>query len=216
MSCVTRGGLFAALLVGISASISGGAGAQEPEAPPVADAPSSEEPPKEIIKKDVDGKEWITPDVATSEERAEEDEIGDVDEVIIEYAASPDMQEDQVTDAAGEEITEKPVVSKAVPIQNPNQLEPGADKETGVQGQVVSARPKKVLPDAPVLAKGGPDGKLRSTISDVRGRYRLYLPPGKYTLRSYYDLYHGARWDDVEVTRGKFKRINFVLDPISE
>ena len=42
------------------------------------------------------------------------------------------------------------------------------------------------------------------------------MPPGKYTLRSYYDLYHGARWDNILVTRGAFKRVNFVLDPISE
>ena len=107
-------------------------------------------------------------------------------------------------------------MSKAVKVQDPDKLEPGADKETGVQGQVVSRRPKKVLPDAPVLAKGREDGRLRSTLTDERGRYRLYLPPGRYTLRSYYDLYHGARWDNILVTRGAFKRVNFVLDPISE
>ena len=186
------------------------------DAPP-ADAPSEEEePPDDIIKKDVDGKEWITPDVGAAEEKEEEDAIGDVDEVIIEYGASPDMEEDKVTDAAGREIEDKPIVSKAVEVQDPDKLEPGADKETGVQGQVVSRRPKKVLPDAPVLAKGKADGKLRSTITDERGRYRLYLPPGKYTLRSYYDLYHGARWDNILVTRGAFKRINFILDPITE
>ncbi|MFA9471829.1 MAG: carboxypeptidase-like regulatory domain-containing protein, partial [Deltaproteobacteria bacterium] len=226
-----------ALLMGICASIPGELGAQEREAPPSdekrpdeeppsdekddvppAEEPPEEEPPKEIIKKDVDGKEWITPDVGAAEEEAEEDAIGDVDEVVIEYGASPDMEEDTVTDAEGKKIEEStvPVVSKTVEVQDPNKLEEGADKETGVQGQVASRRPKKVLPDAPVLAKGNEDGKLRSTITDERGRYRLYLPPGKYTLRSYYDLYHGARWDDVQVARGKFKRINFILDPISE
>ncbi|MGB5811112.1 MAG: carboxypeptidase regulatory-like domain-containing protein [Polyangiales bacterium] len=107
-------------------------------------------------------------------------------------------------------------MSKTVDVQDPDKLEPGTDKETGVQGQVVSRRPKKVLPDAPVLAKSDMDGKVRATITDERGRYRLYLPPGEYTLRSYYDLYHGARWDNINVTRGKFKRINFVLDPISD
>ncbi|MBT8450589.1 MAG: carboxypeptidase regulatory-like domain-containing protein [Deltaproteobacteria bacterium] len=197
-----------ALLVGVTAWAPIGVGAQEPE----------KAPPKEIIEKDVDGKEWITPDVGAAEEEEEEDAIGDVDEVVIEYGASPDTEQDQVTDAEGKEIedTPTPVVSKAVQVQDPNELEPGADRETGVQGQVVSRKPKKVLPDAPVLAKGKGDGKLRSTITDERGRYRLYLPPGKYTLRSYYDLYHGARWDDIAVTRGKFSRINFILDPISE
>ncbi|MGB9340445.1 MAG: carboxypeptidase regulatory-like domain-containing protein, partial [Polyangiales bacterium] len=185
---------------------------------PPAEEPPSEENEDEIISRDVDGKEWITPDVGAAEEEAEEDEIGDVDEVVIEYAPSPDMQEDSVKDAEGKEIeaVAPPVVSKSVEVQDPDALEPGADKQTGVQGQVVSGKPKKVLPDAPVLAKGKADGKLRSTITDERGRYRLYLPPGTYTLRSYYDLYHGARWDDIAVTRGKFSRVNFVLDPISE
>jgi len=245
MSRLTKEGLLLALLVGVRASIPGELLAQESEAPPSEETPPADEPPSEqkkdeppakeeppakkeelpsekkkdeIIRRDVDGKEWITPDVGAAEEEEEEDSIEDVDEVVIEYGASPDTEEDQVTDAEGKEIEDSPtpVVSKAVQVQDPNKLEPGADKETGVQGQVVSRKPKKVLPDAPVLAKGKEDGKLRSTITDERGRYRLYLPPGKYTLRSYYDLYHGARWDDIAVTRGKFSRINFILDPISE
>jgi hypothetical protein len=196
-----------------------------PEAPPAQEPPGERPPseedeeqeaPKEIVTEDKEGEEWITPDVGAAEEEREEDAIGDVDEVIIEYGPSPDAQEDKVTDTKGKEIEEAPVVSKAVEVQDPDLLEPGADKETGVQGQVVSRKPKKVLPDAPVLAKGIDDGKLRSTLTDDRGRYRLFLPPGQYTLRSYYDLYHGARWDNVIVTRGQLRRINFILDPITE
>jgi outer membrane receptor protein involved in Fe transport len=236
MSRLTKEGLVLALLVGISASTSGELLAQEPDVPSSEEKPPAKEPPSdeedkapaneapsedekdEKVRGDVDGKEWITPDVGASDEEEEEDEIGDVDEVVIEYAPSPDMEEDSVKDAEGKEIEEAstPVVSKSVEVQDPDALEPGADKKTGVQGQVVSRKPKKVLPDAPVLAKGKEDGKLRSTITDERGRYRLYLPPGKYTLRSYYDLYHGARWDDIAVTRGKLSRVNFILDPISE
>jgi len=237
MSRLTKEGLVLALLVGTCASTSGELSAQESEAPPSEEKPPAEAPPSEKqeeeppaaeappeekkdneVRRDVDGKEWITPDVGAAEEEEEEDAIGDVDEVVIEYAPSADMEEDSVKDAEGKEIEEvsTPVVSKSVEVQDPDALEPGADKDTGVQGQVVSRKPKNVLPDAPVLAKGKADGKLRSTITDERGRYRLYLPPGKYTLRSYYDLYHGARWDDVAVTRGKFSRVNFILDPISE
>ncbi len=193
-----------------------------PDKPPETEAPSRQAPEKtddEGITRDVNSQEWITPDVAAQEEEQEENQAEDVDEVIIEYAPSPDMEQDTVKDIEGKKLEETPAlptVSKSVEVQDPSKLEPGADKETGVQGQVVSKKPKKVLPDAPVLAKGDEDGKLRSTITDERGRYRLYLPPGKYTLRSYYDLYHGARWDDIEVKRGKFKRVNFILDPISE
>jgi outer membrane receptor protein involved in Fe transport len=202
-----------------------GAAAQDPapDAPENApDAPEAEPAEKE-------GDDWMTEDVAGTDDdvgqedhedqtegEPETDEGEDVDEIVIEYDETGEA--DKVTDAEGREIedVEMPVVSKAVEVQDPDDLEPGADKETGVQGQVVSRRPKKVLPDAPVLAKGREDGRLRSTLTDERGRYRLYLPPGRYTLRSYYDLYHGARWDNILVARGAFKRVNFVLDPISE
>jgi hypothetical protein len=239
MSKAAKRGLCIAVFIGMSIAIPVRVDAQKSEEPPTEERlPKEQRPadePKPPVgetpaekpaaknddspKRDVDGKEWITPDVGAAEEKREEDDAGDVDEVIIEYAPSPDMEEaDTVKDAEGKKLEQPatPIVSQSFTVQDPDKLEPGADKETGVQGQVVSRSPKKVLPDAPVLAKGNEDGKLRSTITDERGRYRLYLPPGKYTLRSYYDLYHGARWDDVEVKRGKFSRINFILDPISE
>ncbi|MEM8610182.1 MAG: carboxypeptidase regulatory-like domain-containing protein [Myxococcota bacterium] len=243
MVSVRRGGLVCALLLVGTAVSPRLAGAQDAEEPPEAveeppsegesdgeeaapdaedsreevDAETDAEDP-EIVTEGVDGDEWITPDVAAAEEEQEEaEDAADVDEVIINYDEDLDTG-DVITDAEGREVPDvpAPVVSKTVEVQDPDKMEPGADKETGVQGQVVSRRPKKVLPDAPVLAKGEKDGKVRGTITDERGRYRLYLPPGRYTLRSYYDLYHGARWDNIDVARGKFKRINFVLDPISD
>ncbi len=222
--------LGAVLLVG-SVLGPGHAAAQEPDVAPSADA---EEAP--VGEEDSDGDDWITPDVGAAEEREEDESMEDsdrteledasdidqtvdaedVDQVIVEYG--DDTDKDLITDDKGREVPDvaMPIVSRAVEVQDPDKLEPNADKDTGVQGQVVSRRPKKVLPDAPVLARGDSDGKLRSTITDERGRYRLYLPPGKYTLRSYYDLYHGARWDNISVARGAFKRVNFILDPISE
>ena len=84
MSRLTKEGLLLALLVGMSASIPGQLDAQESEAPPSEeeappeedkDEPPAEEAPPveskdEIITRDVDGKEWITPDVAAAEEEA--------------------------------------------------------------------------------------------------------------------------------------------------
>jgi len=224
---VRREGLFLALLMGVTAWTPIAVGAEEPEVPqeqkPAQDQPASprakdEEPGRAPGAGGSSGEDSISPDAGAAREEEEENAESDVDEVVIEYAPSPGEDADQVEDAEGKEIEANPtpVVSKSVSIQNPNELESGADQQTGVQGQVVSRRPKKILPDAPVLAKGKADGKLRSTLTDERGRYRLYLPPGKYTLRSYYDLYHGARWDDIQVKRGRFKRVNFILDPISE
>ena len=139
-----------AFLVGICASIPGEILAQESDAPSPEDKteePSDKEPPPPKVTKDVNDQEWITPDVGAAEERDEEDAMEDVDEVIIEYAPSPDMEQDTVKDEEGEEIADvpAPVVSKAVEVQDPDRLESGADKDTGVQGQVASRRPKKAL-----------------------------------------------------------------------
>ncbi|MBZ0121902.1 MAG: TonB-dependent receptor, partial [Sandaracinaceae bacterium] len=46
------------------------------------------------------------------------------------------------------------------------------------------------------------------------GGYLLLLPPGTYTVRSYYDLYHGVRRDRVRVRRGVFTDLTLTLDPI--
>ncbi len=129
-----------------------------------------------------------------------------VDETTIEYNEEAPEESGEPPEA------EQPAKAPAA-VEAP--LEEGADRETGVDGRVVSRKPKKALPDAPVIAKGK-DGKVRNTITDAQGFYKLFLPPGSYTLRSYYDLYHGARWDEITVKRGKFSRVNFVLDSISE
>ncbi len=99
------------------------------------------------------------------------------------------------------------------PTAEPPKLEPGADARTGVAGRVVDRRTGQPLPLAPVLARGS-DNQVRSTLSDDNGQYKLLVPPGLYVVRSYFDLYHGARFDRVRVTRGGFTGINLVLDPL--
>src|SRR5690606_26921230 len=68
------------------------------------------------------------------------------------------------------------------------------------------------LADAPVLVEGR--GRVRPVITDAEGAYQLFLPPGRYTVRSYFDLYHGARLPGVQVTRGRMVEANLTLDPI--
>ncbi|HET9011896.1 MAG TPA: TonB-dependent receptor, partial [Gemmatimonadaceae bacterium] len=69
------------------------------------------------------------------------------------------------------------------------------------------------LAKAPLLARGQ-DDKTRATLTDEQGAFQLYLPPGAYTLRSYYNLYHGVRMEHVRVARGAFTSARLVLDPI--
>jgi hypothetical protein len=47
---------------------------------------------EEIVTEDVNRKQWVTPDVAEAEEEEQEAAGEDVDEGIIEYGPSPDME----------------------------------------------------------------------------------------------------------------------------
>ncbi|MEM9730541.1 MAG: hypothetical protein AAF997_18315, partial [Myxococcota bacterium] len=140
MVSVRRGGLVCALLLVGTAVSPRLAGAQDAEEPPEAveepasegeldgeeaapdaedsreevDAETDAEDP-EIVTEGVDGDEWITPDVAAAEEEQEENAVGDVDEVIINYDENVDAG-DVITDAQGKEVPDVPVpvVSKTV------------------------------------------------------------------------------------------------------
>lgn len=109
-------------------------------------------------------------------------------------------------------LTQTPTRPSPTPIVEP--LAAGADRDTGIAGRIVGGDDKGPLEAAPVLATDG--AKTRTALTDERGRYRFYLPPGRYAIRSYYDLFHGARIDQVRVRRGSFTTVDLVLDPIDE
>lgn len=117
---------------------------------------------------------------------------------------TPDQGSTDAGDGAGE----------AAPQEDDIVLEPGADRQTGLEGKIADAKTGEGLADAPVLIIGG--GNTRPLFADENGQFRAYLPPGRYTLRSYYDLHHGARLDGIRVRRGRFTRANLLLDAISE
>jgi hypothetical protein len=92
-------------------------------------------------------------------------------------------------------------------------LEEGADHRTGIRGRILDHKTSQPLKVAPILAQGA-DGRTRTGLTDEHGAFQLYLPPGVYTLRSYYSMYHGVRMPRVRVTRGAFTSTRLVLDPI--
>jgi hypothetical protein len=94
------------------------------------------------------------------------------------------------------------------------ELEAGADRQTGVRGRVLDRRTNKPLANAPVVVTGG--GQARNTLTDERGVYHFFLPPGSYVVRSYFDMYHGARYSGVTVTRGELLEVSFTLARIDE
>ncbi|MFK8000486.1 MAG: TonB-dependent receptor [Polyangiales bacterium] len=93
-------------------------------------------------------------------------------------------------------------------------LPPGADRATGIRGRVIDSATSQPLPMAPVIAQG--QSGTHSALTEEDGSYRLFLPPGRYVLRSYYDLYHGASFPRVRVLRGRFTERTLVLDALNE
>ncbi|MCB9656582.1 MAG: TonB-dependent receptor [Sandaracinaceae bacterium] len=88
------------------------------------------------------------------------------------------------------------------------------DTTTGLGGEIVDSVTGLPLADAPVIVQRG-DGTPETTLTDSEGRFHLYVRPGRYTVRSYYDLYHGARIV-IRVTQGRISPVRLLLDPIDE
>lgn len=113
---------------------------------------------------------------------------------------------------------EAPEDSPASASGEPEPPDPGGDSETaeseeeGIEGRIVDARTGQGLELAPVLARDG--GQTFTAITEAGGHYRLVAPPGRYVVRSYYDLYHAARIDRIRVARGRFTELTLHLDPI--
>jgi outer membrane receptor protein involved in Fe transport len=79
---------------------------------------------------------------------------------------------------------------------------------TGIRGQVVDAETKEPLIEATVKVVAGADAQV---LTDLDGNYVLPLPPGKYDLRVFYDVYQGRRITGVEVREGKATQLSVAL-----
>lgn len=116
------------------------------------------------------------------------------------------------TDTDTDTDTESESESESETDSDPD-LPAGADENTGIRGSVIDSQTSLPLPQAPVLAIGR---DTHTAITEEDGTFVLRIPPGRYTLRSYYDLYHGASFARVLVRRGRFTERQLVLDPIDE
>jgi TonB-dependent receptor len=56
-------------------------------------------------------------------------------------------------------------------------------------------------------------GSKREVFTDTEGRFRLELPPGKYSLRISYEMHQPTRVDEVEVLAGAFVEMDAKLTP---
>ncbi len=79
---------------------------------------------------------------------------------------------------------------------------------TGIHGRVVDEANKEGLIEATVkVVTGG----QKQALTDLDGNYQLALPPGKYDLRVFYDVYQGRRITGVVVTQGKATKLDVAL-----
>ena len=85
---------------------------------------------------------------------------------------------------------------------------------TGLRGRVVDKRSGKPLAGAPVLIQAG--GQTQNVVTDAGGIYRIAVPPGTYTVRSYFDMYHGVRVSGVTVPAGEMVEVSIALPRIDE
>ncbi|HET9450464.1 MAG TPA: carboxypeptidase regulatory-like domain-containing protein, partial [Aggregicoccus sp.] len=79
---------------------------------------------------------------------------------------------------------------------------------TGLRGRVVDAETKEPLIEATVKVVAGADLQV---LTDLDGHYELPLPPGKYELRVFYDVYQGRRITGVGVSEGKATQLDVAL-----
>ena len=79
---------------------------------------------------------------------------------------------------------------------------------TGVEGVVRDAGTSETLIEAPVIVVG----RGTRVLTDYDGRFAIDLPPGTYSLRSYYDLYQPTRMNDIVVRRGQCTAVVLELD----
>ncbi|MFP2927639.1 TonB-dependent receptor domain-containing protein [Pyxidicoccus sp. 3LG] len=79
---------------------------------------------------------------------------------------------------------------------------------TGIHGRVVDEANKEGLIEATVKVV---TGAQKQALTDLDGNYRLALPPGKYDLRVFYDVYQGRRITGVVVTQGKATKLDVAL-----
>ncbi|RKG96737.1 TonB-dependent receptor [Corallococcus sp. CA053C] len=79
---------------------------------------------------------------------------------------------------------------------------------TGIYGRLTDEATGEGLIEATVKVV---TGSQKQALTDLDGHYRLALPPGKYDLRAFYDVYQGRRITGVVVTQGKATKLDVAL-----
>lgn len=106
---------------------------------------------------------------------------------------------------------EEPAAEEPAPEEPAPEEDLGAAPtvRTGISGRVLDAvSGESMIEAAVVVLENG-----RQVVTDLDGNFAIELRPGRYTLRSYYDLYQAARVENVTVTAGHATNIEIRLTP---
>ena len=123
----------------------------------------------------------------------------------VSSSAPSDAPSSAPTDAATAAPSDSPSVSSEAPAEA---LDEVPAIRTGIAGTVIDAASGEPIIDAPVTVIGS----TRRVVTDVDGHFAIALPPGRYTLRTYYSLYRPARLENLEVRDGVVTRASFRLE----
>ncbi len=86
---------------------------------------------------------------------------------------------------------------------------PQPPKGTGIFGRVVDGLTGEGIIEGQVVVVGRRD----RAVTDLDGYFRLELPPGTYTVRSFYEFYDAARLEDIAVRDGTYTEVTLELTP---
>jgi hypothetical protein len=107
-------------------------------------------------------------------------------------------QEESVGDDASAPPTEAPIAPvSADPVRS------------GIDGVVLDAASGETMIEAPVIVVG----RGTRVMTDFDGNFSVDLPPGTYSLRSYYDYYDPIRVEDIVVRAGERTTVLLELPP---
>lgn len=125
----------------------------------------------------------------------------------VEVPAEADAPADAASDEAASEEAASDEADAGEP--EPEADAPDAPRGSGIDGVVVDALSGETLIEAPVIVVG----RGTRVLTDFDGNFSIDLPPGTYTLRSYYDYYEPVRVEDLVVERGARTTVRLELPP---
>ncbi len=119
-----------------------------------------------------------------------------------------DQKEREEGEEAGDELSDAEL--EAEMAEGAASFSKPAPKGKGViWGVVKDGEEHDTLPEAQLSVPG----TNVKTLSDYDGRFRLELPPGKYTIRVYFELYRPTVVKEITVLEGEVQRVDVDLLP---